>query len=691
MGTLFPFYFLGALAIAIPIILHLRRRPPKDRVVFSSLMFLDPHAPQRKRRNKLENWFLLALRCLALLLLALLFARPYLRDQNAMIEVEPGVTRVLLLDTSASMQRAGRWDAALERVDKILTDAKPDDRFSVLAFDSETRQLLSFEAWRELPFPQRKPTASNLIDELDPGWSSTALDAALMESVGLIEDESKGAPGDKQIIVVSDFQEGADRGGLENFAWPEDIELRMLSVAPAKNGNAAAHLVARIQEDEEDEDAEAELPGQAPALRVRVTNAADAENENFTLAWDGDPANAVDILLPPGATRVVSAPPRPESGSDFLELSGDTEKFDNRVYVAPPQARPVSLMFIGESTDAGDTRSPLYYLWRALSPTETLEPKIQARPAAAVERDEILKTDVVVLAAGLSEEAQGWIEEFLEAGGVAFLPLRNAREAPGFLGKIGIEASEAEVADYAMLEQIDYEHPILRPFAAPGLRDFTKIHFWKYRKLTLTEPESDSVRILASYDSGDPALLETRVGKGRVFVFTSNWTPNESQIALSTKFVPLIYSILRVAGFESDAKRQFYVGDPIPILHDDAVVTHPDKTTTRGAADSRLPGIYSVEHEGERLTHAVNTPFAESRLDPVLPESFTELGITLARDGSIAAAELSADERARLEATELEDRQKLWKWLVFAVLGFLIIETWLANRPAKAEPIADPA
>ncbi|MFT5469678.1 MAG: Mg-chelatase subunit ChlD [Verrucomicrobiales bacterium] len=688
MGTLFPLYFLGALAIAIPIALHLRRRPPKDRVVFSSLMFLDPQTPQRKRRNKLENWFLLLLRCLALLLLTLLFARPYLRDQNAVIELAPGVTRVLLLDTSASMQRDGLWKTANEHVDKILTEAKPDDRFAILAFDSESQQLLSFEAWKDLPFPQRRPTAESLISDLAPGWSSTSLDSALVEAVGLIEDETKGAPGNKQIIVVSDFQEGGDRSGLENFAWPEDIELRMLSIAPKKNGNAAVHLVARIETEDDDEIDAAELLGQARALRVRVTNAADATKENFTLGWDGDSANAIDILLPPGATRVVSAPPRPESGGDFLELSGDTELFDNRVFVAPLQARPVSLMFVGESTDANDTRSPLYYLWRALSPTETLEPMIQARPAAAVARDELLATDVVVLAAKLPKETEVFMEQYLQAGGVAFLPLWSSREAPAFLSQAGIETTEAEVADYAMLEQIDYEHPILRPFAAPGLRDFTKIHFWKYRKLTLTEPESENIRVLASYDSGDPALLELRVGKGRVFVFTSNWTPNESQIALSTKFVPLIYSILRVAGFESDAKRQFYVGDPIPVFHDDAVVTHPDKTITTGPTRSTLPGVYNVEYEGEQLTHAVNTPFAESRLDPVLPESFTEFGITLARDGSIADAELSPEDRARLEGTELEDRQKLWKWIVLAVLGFLVLETWLANRPAKAEPIA---
>jgi hypothetical protein len=29
---------------------------------------------------------------------------------------------------------------------------------------------------------------------------------------------------------------------------------------------------------------------------------------------------------------------------------------------------------------------------------------------------------------------------------------------------------------------------------------------------------------------------------------------------------------------------------------------------------------------------------------------------------------------------ELESRQKLWRWLILAAIGVLIVETWLAGR-----------
>jgi hypothetical protein len=69
VSFLFPLYLLGVAAIAGPILLHLRRRPPKEHMEFSSLMFLAKSPERVTRRTRLEHLLLLALRCLAILLL----------------------------------------------------------------------------------------------------------------------------------------------------------------------------------------------------------------------------------------------------------------------------------------------------------------------------------------------------------------------------------------------------------------------------------------------------------------------------------------------------------------------------------------------------------------------------------------------------------------------------------------------
>ena len=670
MGLLFPLYLLGALAIAIPIALHLRRRPPKDRVVFSSLMFLDPQVPLKKRRSKLENLFLLALRCLAFLILALLFSRPFFRDRNALAGVDQGTTRVLLVDRSASMQRTGFWEAAVEQISEIAAEFEPSDRVALLAFDAEPELLLGFDHWRELPSLARKEAITEEIERLDPSWAATALDAALIEAVGLLEDEMKSRRGDQEIILVSDLQTGARREGLENFAWPEDIILRLVPVGEEAAENASAHLVAQIEAEDGEQDRE-------PALRVRVTNSGDATTEKFSLVWESGEATALDVLLPPGATRVISAPPRPESGGRFLELRGDTESFDNRVFVAPPQARPVHVLFLGDKTDSADTNSPLFYLERALNPTETLSPEMSIRRSAEVTKEDVLLADVIALQAVPTPEQGEWINAFLNEGGVVFLALWESKEPMDLLKESGMKISEAEVDDYAMLEQIDYDHPVLRPFAAPGLRDFSKIHFWKYRTVALSDPLPDHIRVLAKFDSGDPAWLEIRVGRGRIFMFASDWVPSESQLSLSSKFVPLIYSMMQTAGFDSDAKRQFYVGDRLPVPNSDAKIMGPDGAPS--SATVATPGVYTVTHEGEDLRFAVNVPVEESRLEPLLSETFTSMGITLSNSDE-AVTPVSGAQKVHLESVELEEQQKLWKWMILAVVVILLVETWVANR-----------
>lgn len=77
MGFLTPLYIAGLAALALPLLFHLIRRIPRGEVPFSSLMFLTPTPPRITRRSRLDQLVLLALRALALALVALAFSRPF--------------------------------------------------------------------------------------------------------------------------------------------------------------------------------------------------------------------------------------------------------------------------------------------------------------------------------------------------------------------------------------------------------------------------------------------------------------------------------------------------------------------------------------------------------------------------------------------------------------------------------------
>jgi uncharacterized protein (DUF58 family) len=143
MNWLFPLYLAGAAAIIAPILLHLRRRPPQDRVEFSSLLFLDAQTPVPVSKRRLENWLLLLLRCLALILLALMFSRPFIQSEST-AAASPNSATLILLDRSASMRRADLWKQAIAEAEKQLKAAKLTDRIALAVFDRELTTAVEF-------------------------------------------------------------------------------------------------------------------------------------------------------------------------------------------------------------------------------------------------------------------------------------------------------------------------------------------------------------------------------------------------------------------------------------------------------------------------------------------------------------------------------------------------------------------
>src|SRR5678815_840802 len=151
MSFLAPLFLLGGALIIGPIIFHLIRRTTREVTPFSSLMFLQPTPPRVTRRSRIENLWLLLLRCLVIGLLALGFARPFLQRENAAANASADASKrtVLLVDTSASMRREDLWAQTRAKVEALARKAAPADEMALLTFDRTPRTLLTLEQWRE--------------------------------------------------------------------------------------------------------------------------------------------------------------------------------------------------------------------------------------------------------------------------------------------------------------------------------------------------------------------------------------------------------------------------------------------------------------------------------------------------------------------------------------------------------------
>src|SRR5258707_6498310 len=113
MGFFSPWFLAGIAAVGLPIWLHLLKRHKTDPKMFPSLMFFEHHEQSSVKHRRLDYILLLSLRTLMLLLLALLFANPFINRLTPKGEGKRIV--VVAVDRSFSMRTT---DGAGTRLDR---------------------------------------------------------------------------------------------------------------------------------------------------------------------------------------------------------------------------------------------------------------------------------------------------------------------------------------------------------------------------------------------------------------------------------------------------------------------------------------------------------------------------------------------------------------------------------------------
>lgn len=705
MSFLVPLYIAGFLTVSLPLVFHLIRRTPKGRTSFSSLMFLEASPPRLTRRSRLDQIWLLLLRALALVLMALAFSRPFYRASEVSAVEAPGRRVAVLLDTSASLQRDGLWRQALARVEEVVAESDVADQLALYSFDSELRTRVGFEEVRELETASARELLLERLGGVAPTSSRSLLGKALAQAADLLEStvesavESPGRFVGLQIVLISDMQEGSAIGGLETYDWPENVQLEVRPVT-LPGGNAG---LIRIGGEESLDD--------QGRMKVRVVNSIDATRTRFQLEWRGTDSKASDstgrdpnespepwVQVGPGESRVVLAPPRPPSGdADRLVLIGDDCDFDNSLFVAPALTEGRTVVYLGAQDD-GSSSGLRFYLERVF-PADGRRPVAIEDGRGAIEYDPS-RCPFIVSGEPVEESRRAALEDYVARGGVLLtvlpevladdpsMPSAVLETVRWLLNDPGLRLAEAEVRrEYAMLGEIDYRHPLFQPFADPRFSDFTQIHFWKHRSIQVS-PEAN-VTVVARFEGGEPFLIERSLGAGRILVQTSGWNPTDSQLARSTKFPPLMSRVLHTSPHTASLPPSFSVGEPVPLAatgsRDERRVVFPDGTTAPLAAEMRSfdggdePGLYRLIEGSRERSFAVNLDPAESKTAPLDMEELSRRGVLLGRQAAVPS---SALER-QLRDVELEKKQRVWQWLLAVALLVLILESWLGGRLAR--------
>lgn len=676
MQFLAPLFLAAAAAIAIPIVLHLIQREKKEATPFPSLMFLRqiPHKSTRKRR--LRDLPLLALRILALVLIAVAFSRPLLERDGTQVSSEGGAREVVLLvDRSYSMALAGRWEAARSAALAEIERLGAADRMSIIAFDGAAAVLNQ---------PTRDAaTLRGLVDELRPGWGVTRYDPALRLAGNLLNASNLPR---REVVLVSDFQRAGTGDGLE-AKLPAGTELRTVPLPTAMQPNLAVAGVTFRRESFEGQE--------RVTATARIVNTSDGavQNAPVTLELDGRAVRTQPVSVEAHGAANVQLPvftlSQPVRGT--VALGGDALPADDVFAFALAPGQAVNVLAVDDGRDAS------LFLGRALSVGGEPGFDVRERTGAALGDADLRDVDVVMLNDAPAPAGDGArrLREFVERGGglVVALGPRSGTSAelnallPGTPGQV-VDRTQGGGAP---LGYVDLEHPAFDVFRAPRSGDLGAPRFYRYRAVQAPAADS-SVSVLARFDDGTVALAERRVGRGRVLVWSSTLDRQWNDLPVQPLYVPFVHQLVKhAAGFERprgartvgdvvDARSAANVADDVAL-----VVTAPDGTRREiGAGERALTleqrGFYSVRRaqgaDAVLATVAANVDVAESDLAALAP---AELAASVRTPGEAARA-------AQASALSLEDRERrqaLWWYLLAGALALLAIETGLSNRASR--------
>jgi hypothetical protein len=211
IGFLHPWLLAGLAAAGVPIVLHLleRREPPT--VVFPAVRYLVAATERHQRRLKLQNWLLLVMRTLLILLLVLAAAGPTMRAGRVAGHAPSAL--VLIVDNSASsgavVKGTPRLATLRSAAREVLARATPDDALWLVTADG---------------VPRRGDPAglATLVAELTPSPRRLDLGAALATGAEVLAPETRSG----EIVLVTDLQATA--------VSPARVDVPVLVVRPGE-------------------------------------------------------------------------------------------------------------------------------------------------------------------------------------------------------------------------------------------------------------------------------------------------------------------------------------------------------------------------------------------------------------------------------------------------------------------------
>jgi Aerotolerance regulator N-terminal/von Willebrand factor type A domain len=623
VAFLSPLFLLGALAIAVPIALHLFHRRTEVVIYFPAVRLLKRAPVEQHRRRRVRELILLALRITAVLLLAVSFARPYLA--GAVVPISSPLT-VIAVDTSFSLSAPGQIAKARAAALSAVDAAPASHAMALVSFSDEATVVVA-------PTPDRRAVVAG-IDRLAAGFGGTRYRTALAKAAELIGVR------DGHVTIVTDLQQvgwdANDEGGL-----PDGVTA---DVAPVAGPRANLAVTAAERRDR--------------TIVATIQNyGSEAAKTQVTLRMDGKSlATAEAAIAPQSATDVRLNVELPESGAAEVTIDDPTGYLADNVrhfVIDAPDALPITVIVADPAGTTGGI-----YMERALSVAgsgrEFAVDAVDGRIFSAWSSETVARRAalIVIGTRTLDRHGRDLVKAYISRGGQALVTLGPDVDPGTLADLVGIDlgvtpAPVRPAAGSATMVASDARHPIFRPFLNPSgaLGD---VLVEQYRRL---KDQAGRV-VLARFSGGDTALAEQTVGQGRVLVFTSDLDNQWSRFPLNAAFVPFA---VETARYLTAGRRQAqsWVLPDVP------------------AGTPHVPGVITTGEGAGKRRVAVNVDTRES--SPAVT-SRDEFAAGIERVSRSGARDAAADARS------VEERQRWWQMGLLVMLAALAGEALVGRH-----------
>lgn len=688
---------MGLAAALIPLAIHLLHRGKPRVVPFSNLAFLRELHQSRMRSVRLRQWIVLLLRMLALICLALAFARPALQQGSSLFSSSRPTTAIILLDQSWSTRfhpPGGRvFDELRQRAIDVL-DALDSSRDRVFLLPwPMSRTAASGRAMdSDLDSDLDSETARLILEDLVPADAAGGLQAALRRAHPWLtgaEDRQR------ELYLVTDLARpdwiGPDWDGQQ--VAPE-LPVYVLSTADSERHNqfvGPVHIEDWLA-----------ARGQKLSIRAMVGRWGGPESVPPTtvhLYLDGERVQQRRIDLPRGSSVAVEfsvAPRRGGSLTGFIEMEDGGLAVDNRRYFTLDVPAKISVLIAGgRATDA-------YYPRHALHAAASGDPTLAVTSVSLNELSaaHLQDTDVLVLTniETVAPPLTGLVRDFASSGGGVLIIPGTKADAAKLNRELLADLIPASLADVsgtpggkgaAYLDTTRLSSALFSGLLHDN-NDRPQFH------ATFEVTAQQQLAVLARFDDGLPAMIEGRGPAGHALLWPTPLHLAWSDLPLRGLFVPLLQRMVRYLARSTAPGRDYIVGERawrrLPGVDNQTRVEAESPSGRRSVVQPervgdehlwKVPllseaGIWRLRVDGAVADiFAVNVDIREADLTPVSQD------IIRTRLGAHARL-LEPGTTAKETIFDARFGRELWReFLVLAVL-LLLTELWVARAPAAA-------